>query len=98
MTALSRQVISAHEYPPHDGLPASLCPHPGLVAVPPLPVDLAVVRDGDPQLLGSVPRPDASVLMHPAQVRLDGCLLVEEVLDIISGRDKIIRGCQRTGE
>ena len=98
MTALSRQMISSHEYPPHNGLPASLSPHPGLVAVPPLPVDLAVVRDRDPQLLGSVPRPDLAVLMHPAQVGLDGCLLVEEVLDIISGWDKLIRGCQRTGK
>ena len=78
-------MISAHEYPPHNGLPASLSSHPGLVAVPPLPVDLAVVRDGDPQLLCSVPRPNASVLMHPAQVPLDGCPFVEEVLDIISG-------------
>ena len=98
MTGLSRQMVTAHQNPPHDRLPASLSLHPGLVAVSPLPVDLAVVRDRDPQLLGSVPRPDLAVLMHPAQVRLDGCLLVEEVLDIISGWDKIIRGCQRRDE
>ena len=98
MTILSRQMISAHENPPHDGLPPSLCPHPGLVAVPPLPVDLAVVGDCDPQLLDPVALPNPPVLVHPAQVRLDGCVLVEEVLDIISGGDKIIRGCQRSAE
>ena len=87
MTGLSRQMVPAHEYPPHDRLPASLSLHPGLVAVPPLPVDLAVVGDGDPQLLDPVALPNPPVLVHPAQVRLDAGLLVEEVLDVISGGD-----------
>ena len=91
-------MISAHEYPPHDGSPTSLCLHPRLVAVPPLPVDLAVGGDGQPQLLGSVARPNPAVLVHPAQVRLDRCLLIEKVLNIISGGDKIIRGCQGLSE
>ena len=87
MTGLSRQMVTAHQYPPHDRLPASLSLHPGLVAVSPLPVDLAVVRDLDLQLLGSVAGPNAPVLVHPAQVRRDTGLLIEEVLDVISGGD-----------
>ena len=87
MTGLSRQMVTAHQYPPHDRLPASLSLHPGLVAVSPLPVDLAVVRDLDLQLLGSVAGPNTPVLVHPSPVRLDGSLLVEKVLDVISGGD-----------
>ena len=87
MTGLSRQMITAHQYPPHDRLPASLSLHPGLVAVSPLPVDLAVVWDLDLQLFGSVAGPNTPVLVHPAPVRLDAGLLVKEVFDIISGGD-----------
>ena len=75
-------MITTHQYPPHDDLPPSLRPHPGLVTITVLSLVFTVAPDGQPHLLVFVAGSPGSVLVHPASDWFDRCLLIEEVVDV----------------
>ena len=85
-------MISPHQNPSHDNPSTAFSLHSRLVAELPLPLDLAVTFDGEPQPLNSITRTHFSVLMHPSSGGLNGCLVIEEVFHVTSDRHNIDGG------
>ena len=72
-------MVFAHQHSPHNNLSSSLCLHPRFITRLPLPLDLTVVHDVQPQLLVPVAWWQTSVLMHPTKSGFDGGFIIEEI-------------------